>query len=118
MAENPVTVATFRFVNEAELAKLHLEEEGIPAFLADAETITMDWFLGIAAGYIKLQVPRSRAEDAAAVLARQAQARPRERPAEAAEAEANPCLACGADLPEDESQCPACGWSYAGEAEG
>src|SRR5262245_2038280 len=51
-----VTVATFRFVHEAELAKLHLTEEGIQSFIMDAETVTMDWLLGNAIGNIKLRV--------------------------------------------------------------
>jgi len=27
------------------------------------------------------------------------------------------CLACGAELPDDEERCPACGWSYQDEGE-
>src|SRR5207249_616655 len=59
-----VTVATFRTAPEAELAKTALDAEGIEAFVADAETVTMDWLLGIAVGDVKVQVARSVAAQA------------------------------------------------------
>src|ERR1043165_3719990 len=62
--EELVTVASFQLANEAELAKLHLEEAGIHSFLADVETVNWDWFLGQAIGYIKVQVLQSQAEAA------------------------------------------------------
>src|SRR5262249_18282199 len=68
-ADDLVTVATFRFAHEAEFGKLRLEAAGVTAFIADAETVAMDWLLGNAIGNIKLQVPRSRAEEAATILA-------------------------------------------------
>src|SRR5262245_5852489 len=65
-----VTVATFRTAPEAELAKTALDAEGIESFIADAETVTMDWLLGIAVGDVKIQVARSVAERAREYLAR------------------------------------------------
>jgi len=39
---------------------LQLEGNGITVFLADAETVNMDWLLGNAIGNIKLQVRPNR----------------------------------------------------------
>ena len=117
MDEELVTVAGYRFATEAELAKMHLEEAGIPAFLADAETVNMDWLLGNAIGDIKVQVARSQAEAATEVLAA------RQNPPSEAEEDDEPenapagCLSCGKEIPEGESKCPACGWTYEGAQE-
>ena len=111
-----VTVATFRFLPEAEAAKLCLEAQGLTAFLADAETVNMDWFLGNAIGNIKLQVPSPQTEAAAAMLENMRGDRQRRKKL-AGDAETNVCLACGAALPEVESRCGACGWSYGGNEE-
>jgi hypothetical protein len=48
------TIRTFLFVSEAELARGFLEELGIPAFLANAEIVAMNWLLANAIGYVKL----------------------------------------------------------------
>ena len=69
MADELVTVATFEVLPPAELTCARLKAAGIPAFLADAETVYMDWALGNALGYIKLQVPRAQAEKALTLLA-------------------------------------------------
>lgn len=120
MSEEFVTVATFPTLPEAEAARLMLETEGIPAFLGDAEVVSMDWLLGNAVGYVKVRVPPSHAAAASELLGRVDAERRRRR----AEAEADPdagwddsgemaCLACGTAMPEDEHRCPSCGWSYA-----
>ena len=81
----------------------------------------MDWLLGNAVGNIKLQTSQSEAE-AAAILIAQHRARVRE-PAEnetleeADRSDTTPCLACGEPMPEDQSACPACGWSYTADSE-
>jgi hypothetical protein len=67
-ADEPVTVAQYPFRPAAESARLRLEAEGIPAFLSDAEIVDMNWLLGTAVGWIKLQVPAADAERAATVL--------------------------------------------------
>ncbi len=115
MADELITVATFRFAHEAELARLHLAEVGVRAFIADAETVAMDWLLGNAIGNVKLQVPRDRAEEAAGILANEQRLRLEDHPdtdEDDDEDETGFCLACGEELPEDESKCPSCGWSY------
>jgi len=109
MDSDAVTVGTFRFVYEAELARLHLEEAGIRGFITDAEVVNMDWFLGNAVGYVKVQVARHDAETAVAILAEKL---PVPSAAANAEDDTTTCLACGTTLPPGDSTCPTCGWSY------
>ena len=66
--EKLVTVATFDFRAEAEVAKLFLEEQGIQAFLADDNLVGMDWFLSNAVGGVKLQVAASDVDRARDIL--------------------------------------------------
>jgi len=66
--ENLVTVATFDFPAEAEVAKLFLEEKGIQAFLADANLVGLNWFLANAVGGAKLQVAAADVDRANDVL--------------------------------------------------
>src|SRR5262245_18208915 len=107
MADDLVIVATFRYLPEAEAARMHLESEGIQAFLADAEIVTMDWLIANAVGDIKLQVAGRDVEQVKRILNRvQARRRYRETGAE----DVNECLACGAHIPEDKTRCPSCGW--------
>jgi Putative prokaryotic signal transducing protein len=68
MADELVTVATFEFLPLAEAARAQLIAEGIPAFLSDAETVYMAWWLGNALGYIKLLVPEAQAQRARGIL--------------------------------------------------
>ncbi len=63
------TVATFSTPLEAELARNRLEEQGIVAFVADAEAAGL-WHLGGAFGSVKLQVAESDASAARVILAR------------------------------------------------
>jgi hypothetical protein len=113
MTDDLVTIGTFRTLPEAEAIKLRLEAEGLTVFLADAETVAMDWLLGNAIGFIKLQVPNTQIETAAALLEQDRGERQRgdER---GDKAQADVCLACGTALSEEAARCPACGWSYAG----
>lgn len=106
-----VTVARFQSLPEAEACKLRLESEGLTVFLADAETIRTDWLLSGAIGAVKIQVPSTQVETAAKVLG-QIQHPPA---GQRQPADDNLCLACGLVMPEEALQCPACGWSYAGE---
>src|SRR5438132_7874702 len=90
-----VTVGNFQFLPEAEAARMHLESHGIPAFLADAETVNMDWLLGNAIGYIKLQVASGRAEEAETILERVHAQRGATEAESAAGADTVECLQCG-----------------------
>jgi hypothetical protein len=116
MPETLVTVKTFQFLPEAEAAKMYLADHGIRAFLADAEVVNMDWLLGNALGYVKLQVANDQAEAAEAALQEFSLKPFHEDEADDA-ADTDKCLSCGADLPAPQSVCSSCGWSYADGAE-
>lgn len=111
MADDLVTLVTYRFAPQAEAAKWALEQEGIRVFLADLNLVATDWMLANAVGNIKLQVPRSQAEAALDVLHDNPRLMgvtvPEEMPGGPMS-----CLACGEPMPEDMDRCAACGWSY------
>ena len=65
-----VTVATFRDLAEATMARVTLDAEGIRCYLADAEVIRLDWTLSMALGGIKLRVRGADRERALARLHR------------------------------------------------
>ncbi len=117
MANDLVAVGNFLFVPEAEAARLHLQEEGIQAYLSNAELVNMDWFLGNATGYVKILVPDDQAVAAREVLETlrsQKQARARD---SSAAIDGSVCLSCGEKLPAEQSTCSACGWSYVAQHE-
>ena len=112
MSAEFVTIGTYRTLPEAEAARLNLEANGLTTVLADAETVAMDWLLANAIGNIKLQVPPAQVEAATALL-NQLQVKRREREQQREDDAATTCLSCGAELPEDLTECSECGWSYA-----
>jgi hypothetical protein len=69
MADDLRTLATFTTFTEAAMARNRLEAVGIPSVIADGQTVTMDYLLGNAIGWIKLQVKEIDLERAEAVLA-------------------------------------------------
>ena len=62
------TIASFRDLPLAELAKLKLESEGIPGFLQNKNLVAVDWALSFATGGVKLQVPEEQADLAIQIL--------------------------------------------------
>ncbi|USA42193.1 DUF2007 domain-containing protein [Spongiibacter taiwanensis] len=63
------TVARFSFPYEAQIARARLDAEGIPAFVADEQTINMQWLFSNALGGVRLQVPSAYEARAREVLA-------------------------------------------------
>lgn len=63
------TIATYSLPYEAQIARAKLDSEGIPAFVADEQTINMQWLYSNALGGVRLQVPSSYVEQAIEVLA-------------------------------------------------
>jgi len=118
MEEQLVTVETYQSLPEAQAAQMQLEGHDITVFLADAETVNMDWLLGNAIGNIKLQVPAEQADQALTILDEMREKARERRETESEDDEAEKCLACGAKIPEAQVRCPSCGWSYAGEENG
>jgi hypothetical protein len=117
MEDQLVTVETYQFLPQAQFAKLQLEGNGIRVFLADAEVVSMDWFYANAIGNIKLQVPRDQVEKAQYLLEEMRdKASMRLDEDDENDEEVEPyteCLGCGGEIPEDQTRCPSCGWSYA-----
>jgi hypothetical protein len=77
MADRLVTIANFAFgpdpTSEAELAKIKLEAEGIPCFLAGKNFAAMYWLLSGVDRGIKLQVKESDVKRALEILGRHEQ---------------------------------------------
>ena len=67
-------IARFENALDAELARGQLESEGIPSFLLDAHTVTMNWMLSNAVGGVKLAVHPRDAHRARDVLGNEVQA--------------------------------------------
>jgi putative signal transducing protein len=66
--DDPVTVASFPDVAEAQLAKERLELEGIVAFVIDAQTAGVMPYLTSSTGGVRVQVKRSDAARAREIL--------------------------------------------------
>ncbi len=63
-----VTIATYSHPPEAYIVKGRLESEGIWSYVADAETVTMNWLYSNAIGGVKLQVREADAEKVQEIL--------------------------------------------------
>ena len=113
MSDDLVTIEKYQFLPEAQAVRMHIESEGIEAFLADAETVSTDWALGNAVGYIKLQVRESQTENAQVILDKIRAMREARGDGNSADFEFGSCLACGTRLQPDQTHCTECGWSYA-----
>jgi hypothetical protein len=111
MPTDLVTVRQCLTVNEAELAKMELEAAGIRAYITDAATVTMDWLIGNAVGWIKVQVDAAEAEAAREILKGMERLTVAETVTDDEDIEC--CLACGAQMPDSGSTCSRCGWIYA-----
>ncbi len=106
--ESLTTVAAFNSPHEAALARNRLEEEGITAYVVDAETVGMIWLVGGALGGVKVQVAESDARRARAVLASRPGRAGAERPddyglEERVQAGPRPQLRMVEEEPEDEA---------------
>jgi len=64
-----VTIASYRELLDAELAKTRLESAGIRCWLADDNMVRLNWFYSSYFGGVRVQVPQDEAEDAAKILA-------------------------------------------------
>jgi hypothetical protein len=66
---NLVAVARFRDLEQATIARGVLQSAGIESFLADENTVRMDWFWSNMIGNMRLMVREEDAETAAQILA-------------------------------------------------
>ncbi|MCB0739046.1 MAG: DUF2007 domain-containing protein, partial [Bacteroidetes bacterium] len=62
------TIRSYSLPIEAQIAKAKLESEGIPVFLADENTINMQWLYSNAMGGVRLQVPDPYVDQALTIL--------------------------------------------------
>ena len=62
------TVGSYSQPYEAHIAQKRLRDSGIPAFLKNEHTISIDWLLSQALGGVKVMVPADRAAEARRVL--------------------------------------------------
>jgi hypothetical protein len=63
-----VTVAVFTTGLEAHVARLHLESEGVLAFIVGEHLAAMHIFMSMVAGGVQLQVPRRQEHRARTIL--------------------------------------------------
>lgn len=68
MAGGLVTIAQYRDLPEAGLAKSKLEASGIACFLDNEYTVGANWLYSNALGGVKLNVPDEDAEEAKAII--------------------------------------------------
>lgn len=69
MADDLKKLASFPTVTEAALVRNLLEREGIPAFITDEQVVGMEFILGNAVGWIKVEVREGDWERAQEILA-------------------------------------------------
>ncbi len=106
MTTELVEVAEYDLLPEAEVARLALAGQGIPAFLRGGELVSMEWLYANAVGNIRLMVPADRAEEALALLEKA-------KPAEGTHA----CPACDGVVPTGATNCPSCHWPHEDESQ-
>jgi hypothetical protein len=106
MTDELVTIGSYEFVAEAEVAQMFLRENGVNAFLRDQSIIAMDWLLGNAIGYVKLQVPQSQFETARELLATLTEDSTGD--GEGTSVRSRVCSSCGLVLDSVTEICPAC----------
>jgi hypothetical protein len=112
MSGKLITLTTYDNVPMSEVARLRLEDAGIPVRVENAEIVNTLWHVGTALGGVRLLV-----EEQHAAAARELIAGMHDTPTLSPPPDDNPappkCLACGAEFPADSDRCAACGWSFA-----
>jgi hypothetical protein len=111
-----VTLVSYDNVPLSEVARLRLEDAGIPVRVENADIVNAMWHVGPALGGVRLIV-----DEEHAAAAREVIADIHETSAFAPESDEDPpppnCLACGAEFPANADRCAACGWSFEDGAE-
>jgi hypothetical protein len=104
------TIATFTKPEQAHLLRVRLGAVGIPAYLLDENVIQTDLLYSNALGGVRVQVADGDLEAARELLQQDSQ------PGTGAGAQYDgdgiECCACHALIPEGQTRCVACGWSY------
>jgi hypothetical protein len=92
------TIAAFLTPEDAEVAKIALDDEGIESFLEGAATVGMLWYAGNALGGVKLQVAEADVQRAKEILAQ----------TDVSSTEAWTCQHCGEKVPLGFNVCWSC----------
>lgn len=116
-AESLVTVARYPNASLGEIARILLEQSGIPVRLENANTVTALWHYGTALGDVEVRVPEQCASEAHELIQDIQYSGLPEDVSDVNDA-APRCLACGADFPASQDRCPSCGWSFEDAAAG
>ena len=66
--QNLTLVASYSFPHEAQVARANLESAGIPAFIEDEHTISMQWLYSDAIGGVKVLVDSKHYDEAIEIL--------------------------------------------------
>jgi hypothetical protein len=106
-----VTIASFYTTAEAETLRAVLAEEGITAFVTDAEVASLNFLWTPAIGGVKLRTSTDDAERARAMIAAHGGYRYGKIDYDSSDG-SMPCLACGTTIAALADACPQCGWSY------
>lgn len=67
--DNLTTIGSYSQPYEAHLVQQRLRDHGIPAFIANEHTISINWLYSNALGGVQVMVPSDRAEEARRILA-------------------------------------------------
>jgi hypothetical protein len=105
------TIANFLTPEDAEVARVALENEGVPAFLEGVTTIGMLWYLGNAIGWVKLQVMEEDEKRAREILSQKTD------DLENVSLDVLVCPKCGVDIPPGFEVCWKCQSPLEGEKE-
>lgn len=111
MTGKRVTIATYDNVPVSEVARLRLEDAGIPVHVENTALVSTLWHVVSALDGVRLIVDEDHAEAARALIA-DIRNSPLLAPHVDDAQSQQTCLACGAVLPSDADRCTACGWSY------
>ncbi len=65
---SPVVIATYSFPHEAHMARSCLESSGIPAYVVDEHTVSMQWLYSNAIGGVRLLVSSEHEREACEIL--------------------------------------------------
>ena len=116
MSMGYITIERYDNVLHADLAKIRLEEAGIPVYLHNRNIVWVDPLLSNAVGSIKVQVPAEHVERATELIF-SIRENIRSSLDQQVPLDDDGCLNCGESMPEEEDTCVQCGWSYAGDGE-
>ena len=110
------TIATFWKTEDAHLLRLRLGEAGIPAFLQDEHITQLHPWRAAAIGGVRVQVADADFDEAQGIVS-ECEFQPLEQ-TPSGDSGVFACCACQRLIPQNQSRCPACGWSYKDGGEG